>query len=135
MDKTNVASSAVMGNFTIQANMPNGKNLTISGYLLEGESKESLDERLDLLQDVTDRQRTRAEIPELEIKRDRILEALGQMKDVLVSLEVKQAGGKKLTSQETLMLNNMNTSIAKGKDDLEKGNAAIAAAKQAGGVK
>lgn len=130
----NPATKAVMGNFSLQAQLPNGKMFTVSGYLFDGESVQSLNQRLDLLHDVTDRQRTRAEIPELEIKRDRILEALGQMKDVLGNLEDRKLKGDKLTSNDKMTLNNMSVSIVKARDDLEKGNAAIAEAKRKAGV-
>ena len=130
----NPATKAVMGNFSLQAQLPNGKMFTVSGYLFDGESDQSLNQRLDLLHDVTDRQRTRAEIPELEIKRDRILEALGQMKDVLGNLEDRKLKGDKLTSNDKMTLNNMSVSIVKARDDLEKGNAAIAEAKRKAGV-
>ena len=52
---------AVTGNFTLTANLPNGKNFSVSGYLYSGESMESINDRVDILHDVVDRQRTRAD--------------------------------------------------------------------------
>ena len=91
---------------------------------------------MDLLHDVLDRQRVRSEIPELEAKRDQIITALGQMKDVMAQLEKKQnAEGKKLTSQEKLTLENMQRSIVKAQEDIEKGEKAISDAKIKAGIK
>ena len=127
---------AVTGNFTFTANLPNGKNFSVSGYLYSGESMESINDRVDILHDVVDRQRTRAEIPELEAKRDQIVTAMGQMKDVLASLDVKQnIEGKKLTSQEKLTIENMQRSMVKAQEDVEKGEKAIKDAKLKAGIK
>jgi len=128
-DKNHTLSGAlVTGNFTIQAQLPMGKNITVSGYLYEGESVESVNQRVNLFHDIVDFQRTRAEIPELEVKRDQMVIQLGQMRDVLAGLEVKKMESK-LSSQEKQMIVNMTNSIAKVTEEIEKGEKAIAAAK------
>jgi len=131
----NPAGNAITGNFTLQATMPNGKTMNISGYVYDGESVESLNGRIDILHDVLDRQRTRSEIPELEAKRDQIVTALGQMRDVMSQLEKKQLDGAKLTSQEKQTLQNMATSIERAQHDIEKGEKSIADAKLKAGIK
>lgn len=130
----NPATRAVMGNFSIGAQMANGKTFSVSGYLFDGESEESLNRRLDLLHDVTDRQRLRSEIPELEAKRDQMIKQLDQMKEHMQGLETKTKDGKCLTSQEKLALKNIGSSLDKIQSDIDKGAVAIAEAKAKTGM-
>lgn len=132
----NPAANAITGNFQLDATLPNGKRFSVSGYIYDGESIESVNSRVDLLHDVLDRQRTRAEIPELEAKRDQIILGLNQMKDVMAQLEKKKnMEGKKLTSQEKLTLENMQATIIKAQLDIEKGEKSISDAKIKAGIK
>lgn len=123
-----LSGALVTGNFTINAQLPMGKSITVSGYLYEGESVESVNHRVNLFHDIVDFQRTRSEIPELEAKKDQMVVQLGQMRDVLAELEVKKHDGK-LSSQEKQMLVNMSNSITKVTEEIEKGEKAIASAK------
>lgn len=132
--KDDAASNAVMGNFSLQATLPNGKTFSVSGYLFNGESFESLNARVDLLHDVVDRQRTRAEIPELEAKRDQMIKQLDQMREHMQGLEEKSKTVKSLTSQEKLALKNITESLGKVQDEIAKGTAAIAEAKAKTGM-
>lgn len=128
-DKENPAASLVTGNFQLNANMPNGKTFSVSGYLYDGESVESVNQRVDRFHDILDRQRTRAEIPELEAKRDHLAKQLQNMRDVIADLHNKKQAGKSLTSQEKQTLGNLETSIGRMVEDIDKGTAAIAEAK------
>ena len=124
----------VTGNFSIQATMPNGKTINVSGYLYEGESVESVNTRVNLFHDIVDHQRTRSEIPELEARRDQGINALKDMKNVLENLEAKQKNGAKLTSQEKLTIQNLGTNIVRVSEDIEKGELAISEAKKKVGL-
>jgi hypothetical protein len=117
------------GSFTIQAQMPMGKTITVSGYIYSKNTAEDISRQVDLLHDVVDRQRTRSEIPELEAKLDQRLVSLAQMKDVLASLKAKQDGGGKLSSSERKQIDDMTISVRRVYEDVEKGKAAIAQAK------
>jgi hypothetical protein len=64
--------------------------MTITGYLYDGESKESVEDRIDLLQEIIERQRIRSEIPELEAKREQMVKGMMQAREVLTELEDKQ---------------------------------------------
>ena len=57
-------AALITGNFTITATMPNDKTINVAGYLYEGESIQSVNQRVSLFQDIVDFQRTKAEIPE-----------------------------------------------------------------------
>jgi hypothetical protein len=118
------------GSFTIQAQMPMGKSITVSGYIYSKNTADEISKQVDMLHDVVDRQRLRAEIPELEAKRDQRVAGLETMKDVLASLQTKQESGGKLSSSERKQIDDMTISIRRIYEDLEKGNAAIEEAKQ-----
>ena len=118
----------VTGNFTIQAQLPMGKSITVSGYVYSNNNLDDINKQVDMFHDLIDRQRTRAEIPELEAKLEQRRVALGQMKDALESLSKKQHAGK-LSSAERKMVDDMNTSIGRINEDIEKGIEAIAKAK------
>lgn len=117
------------GSFTIQAQMPMGKSITVSGYIYAHNTKEDIGRQVDILHDVVDRQRLRAEIPELEAKLEQRVNALASMKDVLASLNVKKGAGLKLTSSERKQIDDMTISIRRVNEDLEKGKLAIEEAK------
>jgi len=130
----NPATMAVTGNFSLQAQLPNGKTFSVSGYLYDSESLESVNQRVDLMHDVLDRQRLRAEIPELEAKRDQMIKQLDQMRDHMAGLERKKETSGKLSSQEKLSLDNIGQSISKVLEEIEKGGKAIADAKKKVGI-
>lgn len=123
----------VTGNFTIQAQMPMGKSLTMSGYIYSHNSVESVNAQVDLMTDVIDRQRIRAEIPELEAKLDQRFIQLKQLRDHMAGLESKRDSGKALSSAEKKMIGDLNTNVGVILADIEKGEQAIVAAKAKAG--
>jgi len=119
------------GNFTIQAQMPMGKTITVSGYIYARSTLADINKQVDLLHDVIDRQRTKAEIPELEIKRDQRVIQLSQIRDHLVVLSKKQDNGGKLSSAEKRQIDELNINIERIKEDITKGEKAIEDARAA----
>lgn len=134
--RENPAANAITGNFELSAQLAgsSGRTLRVSGYVYDGESKESLEGRLDILQEVIERQRARTEIPELEAKLDQMMKGMSQARDVLTELETRQKAGQALSSQEKLNVQNLRTSINQVKEEIEKGHKAIAEAKRKAGV-
>lgn len=124
----------ILGNFQLQAQLPNSRSVSITGYVFEGESVESLNERLDQLQEAIERQRARCEIPELEAKLE-MLEK--QMRDYLEHLEgldqKRQQAGQTLSSQERMTLSQRKVNMDRFKKELEKGREAIAEARRKAG--
>lgn len=131
----NPATGAITGQFVLTAALAgsSGRSMNITGYIYDGESIQSLNERLDALQEVIERQRTRAEIPELEAKREQLIKGVGNARDVLVALEEKQRTGG-LSTSERQQIGNMRVSISKMLEEIDKGEAAITEAKQRAGV-
>lgn len=129
------AAQAVTGNFQIGANLPNGKTLSISGYIYDGESRESLDARLDVLGAVVDRQRTIAEIPELELKHAAGIARLDEMRAHYAALlQKKDKAAKTLSSQEKSALDVMDINVGHQLKEIEKGRVAIEEAKRKVGL-
>lgn len=120
-------AQAIMGNFQLSAQLPDGKSFSVSGYLFSGESVESLNARLDLLAGVTERQRVIAEIPELEKKlvaaNDRLAEYLGFCNELRAKQE---RSPKQLSGQEKQQLDVMDVNVRKLREDIEKGVQTIA---------
>lgn len=128
------AAQAVLGNFTLQAQLPQGKSFTVSGYIMSEESVESLNQRIDMLHDVVDRQRTRAEIPELEVKLEGMIKRLEEIRGHYAALEQKKAAGKSMSTQEKQTLAVQDINVKHLMDDIEKGRVAIAEAKKKVGI-
>src|SRR5690348_12123839 len=95
------------GNFTLQAQMPMGKTITVSGYIYSTSTLEAINKQVDLLHDVVDRQRLRAEIPELEAKLEQRYIQMGQLRDLMLQLGKKADEGKKLSSAEKTQYDNI----------------------------
>lgn len=117
----------IAGNFTISAQLPNGKNINIAGYLFSGESRADFNEKLDFAMQSIDRQRLIAEVPELEAKLQQMEDHLESMTVIVMGLE-KQG---KLNSQQKAQLDNFHVNIPKMKKDISRGQDAIARAKEA----
>lgn len=124
------AAQAVTGNYQLTVQMPDGKNLVISGYLYDGESVESINDRLDLIAGVADRQRTMAEIPELEKKLKAAHDRLREYREFCAALVAKQQSNpKQLSGQEKQQLDAMDVNIKKLSEDIAEGERVIAECK------
>lgn len=127
------AAQPITGQFTLQAQLPQGKSFSVTGYVYDGESKQSLNQRIDLLHDVLDRQRTRAEIPEIEAKVNQTIEQLKGNRIAYALMLDKRDNGLKLTQQEKEALRVMDVNnkayeerIAEGRQRVEEMRAEIA---------
>jgi len=128
------AARPIMGNFNLTAQLPNGRGIQVSGYVFDGESLESLNQRMDVVQDAIERQRSRAEIPELEVKKEQLVGHLKGLREALADLEEKQRNTH-LASSDILNIKNYRTNIGRINEEIEKGTVAIAEAKRRAGVR
>lgn len=128
--------ASAIGNFNLTAQLGDstGRTMQMAGYIYADESKEQLEYRIDVMQEIMERQKTRAEIPLLEARREQIITGMKQARDVMAELEEKNRTGT-LSSQERLNLRNLATNIEGANKELEKGTAAIIEAKRKAGVK
>lgn len=120
----------VTGTFTFNAQLPNGKTLSMSGYLAQGEDRESINLKMDTCAQAIDRQRLIAEVPELEAKLQQMEDALEQMTVIMMSVESSQKKGAKLTSAQKTQMDAFAVNIPKVKKDIERGQAAVAHARE-----
>jgi len=116
---------AVAGSFTLSAQLCNGKQLTFSGYVLQGETESEVNAKLDLACKVVDRQRMFSEIPELEAKLDGHRSAHEQISDILSGLAAKT----KRSSTEEQTMNTHKVNLKRLEKEIERGTEAIIEAK------
>lgn len=121
------------GNYQLQAQLPNGRNITVSGYIFKGQNEYELNKELDVMQAVIERQRVRAEVPVLEAKREMEIENIKNIEGAIQGMESKQAGDG-LSSQERMQLANMRVTLKRARENISKGEEAIADAKRKAGL-
>lgn len=122
--------TAVLGNFQINLPGPNGASMSISGYLYADESKESLDERMDLCRESLARQQQALEIPVLEERLVQLERTKTQIMEAYADLLEKQKR-KSLPSAEQSHLKNYPTQLKHIDEEIEKGRAKISSVKKA----
>lgn len=123
MNPGNNDEGRVAGSFTFNAQMPNGKTLAVSGYILAGDGEDEANQRLDMIARLVERQRLIAEIPELEKKLESMEQALKQTDEIIASLG---ADGQKLSSQQKQQLNTHTVNRKNILEHIERGKQAIA---------
>ena len=128
------ANRTITGTFNLQAQLPNGRSITVQSYVYSDDKAVDVNGRLDAFQEAIERQRTRCEIPELEARREQHVQALQNALAVIKELEEKARTPNGLSSQERMNLNNLRTSIKRTNEEIEKGAGAIAEAKKKAGV-
>lgn len=122
--------TAVLGNFQINMPGPNGASLSISGYLYSDESKDSLDERMDLCRESLVRQQQALEIPVLEERMVQLERTKAQIMEAYADLLEKNKR-KTLPSAEASHLKNYPTQLKHIEEEIEKGKVKIASVKKA----
>lgn len=131
-----VTAATVIGNFSITLPAPNQAQLSASGYLVEGESKDSLDSRMDMVREALQRQQRMLEIPVLEAHieqwekaREDVARAYADLLERSNAKAAGRAGSKALSSQEQANLKNAPQQLKGIETELEKARAKIAAAR------
>ncbi|KUZ33378.1 hypothetical protein [Burkholderia ubonensis] len=131
-----VTAATVIGNFTITLPAPNQAQLSASGYLVEGESKDSLDSRMDLVREALQRQQRMLEIPVLEAHieqwekaRDDVARAYADLLERSNAKAAGKSGSKALSSQEQANLKNAPQQLKGIETELEKARKKIADAR------
>ena len=136
MNQGNNNDGAVAGSFNFAAQLPNGKSLTFSGYVLAGETMDEIDRKLDIAAKAVDRQRMIAEIPELEMKLQQLQEGRQQSVDIIAAtqaevgrLDTKSPGSKQKLAQHEMQINNHTVTIKKYDRDIARGAEVLANAR------
>lgn len=116
----------VAGSFQYAAQLPNGKSLSFSGYIVEGDTLADINMKMDVAAEAIERQRMKAEVPELESKLDNLKHTLTQVNTIIEDL----SSGRKLSSQEQQQLNTMKVNRKSIEAQIDEGTAAVARAKK-----
>ncbi|RQQ54301.1 hypothetical protein DF121_08140 [Burkholderia stagnalis] len=126
----------MIGNFTITLPAPNQAQLSASGYLVEGESKDSLDSRMDMVREALQRQQRMLEIPVLEAHieqwekaRDDVEHAYADLLQRNKDKQSGKSGAKSLSSQEQANLKTYPVQLKGIEAELEKARKKIADAR------
>jgi hypothetical protein len=127
MDK----DTAVLGNFQINLPGPNGASLSISGYVYDSESQESLNERMDTCREALARQQAILEIPVLEENIKQLERQLEVTQKAYAELLEKKKANSKMSSQDQAAFGNYPQQIKFIQNELDKGHAKIAHVKKA----
>lgn len=129
---TEKLETPVIGNFSITLPAPNGAQLSVSGYLYGNESKESLDDRMDICRESLARQQRILEIPVLEEKMKMLAQTKADIEAAYVDLLERKRKKSSLTSQENANMSNYPTQIKTIEKELEKARVKIDEARKAG---
>ena len=125
------STTPISGTVNLRGTLPNGKEITLQGYLYYGEDIKSINERLDILHDVMDRQRMRASIPLAEAEVERCAKILEQHNEFYNGILAKAQDGGKLSSTEKKAIEESAANLKHKGEDLEKARKALADAKKA----
>ncbi|MDN8066205.1 hypothetical protein [Burkholderia vietnamiensis] len=123
-----VTAATVIGNFTITLPAPNQAQLSASGYLVEGESKDSLDSRMDMVREALQRQQRMLEIPVLEAHIEQWEKARDDVARAYADL-LERHNAKALSSQDQANLKNAPQQLKGIEAELEKARKKIADAR------
>ncbi len=115
----------VLGNFQINLPGPNGASLSVSGYVYASESKESLDERMDICRESLLRQQAILEIPVLEENMSQLERQLEIVQKAYKELLEKKTGNQKMSSQDQAALANYPQQVKFIQNEMAKGEAKI----------
>jgi predicted nucleic acid-binding Zn-ribbon protein len=122
MDK----QTAVLGNFQINLPGPNGASLSISGYVYDNESAESLNDRMDVCREALTRQQAILEIPVLEENIKQLERQLEVTQKAYAELLEKKKQNAKMSSQDQAAFGNYPQQIKFIQNELDKGRLKIA---------
>lgn len=119
-------NTIICGNAEMSLQLTQTRTLKISCYIYAGEDTDALNDRIDAMQDVIDRQAVRCDITNKEAQIDAVTGSMRQYREHVAMLVEQKTlvdrGEKKLTSQEKLQLKQQ---IEKSDADLRNFNAQI----------
>lgn len=117
--------TAVLGNFQINLPGPNGASLSISGYVYDAESAESLNTRMDVCREALARQQAILEIPVLEENIKQLERQLEVTQKAYAELLEKRKANSKMSSQDQAAFSNYPQQIKFIQNELDKGKAKV----------
>lgn len=123
--------TAVLGNFQINLPAPNGASVSISGYVYESESLESLNERMDTCREALIRQQAILEVPVLQKEVEALERMLEDHRKAYADLLERSKSKARLTSQDEASMRNLPVQIKQIETKLKEGVGKIESVKKA----
>jgi chromosome segregation ATPase len=123
--------TAVLGNFQITLPAPNGASVSVSGYVYESESLESLNERMDTCREALLRQQAILEIPVLKKEVEALERMLDDHRKAYADLLERSKAKARLTSQDEASMRNLPVQIKQIESKLKEGQGKIASVQKA----
>jgi hypothetical protein len=119
MDEVEIPQRTALGSFTISLNI-NGRTIQMSGYVMNDDNKQTLNERIDEYQAIIDRQLIRADTKSQEgqLKMDELSFAKA-VEDFKKLTEKVAAEGPKAHSQDKAKLRNADVTLNAMKDQID----------------
>jgi predicted nucleic acid-binding Zn-ribbon protein len=123
--------TAVLGNFQLNLPAPNGASVSISGYVYESESLDSLNERMDTCREALLRQQAILEVPVLQKEVEALERMLEDHRKAYADLLERSKAKSKLTSQEQAQMTNLPVQLKQIETKLKEGLGKIASVRKA----
>jgi len=127
---TEEAKRVITGNIDLTLNLTDRRGIKISGYVYSDDTPKDLNERVDRLQDVLDRQAIRCDITVKEAQIAGHVQNLQSFKQSYAGMLAIQNAGKKLTSQQKNAIDNYAPSVERAEAEIASLRAAIAEARK-----
>ncbi len=109
----------ICGNYQVSYPMPNGVNVSLSGYMVDTDTRETLNAKLDDAMAVMQRQARLAAIPQIKMTIEKLTSDLGQHKKAFEAINAKTSRGEILATQEKTQLENLPVNIRALTDRIE----------------
>jgi hypothetical protein len=115
----------IVGNFEVTLNLTDKRGIKMLGYVYDDDTPKEINDRVDLYQDVLDRQFIRSDIINKSAQIQQYEASINAIQENYNSLVTKQADHK-LTSQDKLSLGKSESDIRQCRKMIESLSAAIA---------
>ena len=99
-ETTKLPERTLSGNFELTLILSDKRQMRITGYLYSDDTRDQMNERVDLAQDVMDRQAIRADLVNKEAQIASLDAGLEQMAEHMKALTEKEGKGMKLATTE-----------------------------------
>lgn len=120
----------VAGSFECAVQLSDRRTFKVTGYFFSDDDVQQMNRRVDMAQDVLDRQSIRADLVNKEAQIVGHTQNLESIRENVEGLLALQRDGKKLTSQQKQMVDNFDTTTRQAMKMIESLRAAIKEGRQ-----
>ena len=115
----------LQGSFSITLNLTDKRQIMMSGYVYKDDTQEQINTRVDLFQEILDRQLIRADLASKEAQITSLEGGMEQLRAHYDALVRVSQTGRKLTSQQKLQVEQFDVSVAANTKQRDSLRAAI----------